>query len=139
MRCLSGGGGDDNNSGGDSSGGGGGGEEERPPPPAAGRVGKGKGVGGWNGSLMNHIIIISLDKPLTSFQVHLNSKDAYFRSDDGSRCVFHFNMDVSPPPNVNILVSVVSFSCPMSYYVVNATNNKLHYTVSNGATQTYTI
>lgn len=80
----------------------------------------------------------SLDTHLSSIQVHLNSKDAYFQSDDKSLSVFHFSSDISPPANVNIIVSVVSFSCPVSYYVINSNNNRLTYTVS-GTTYNYYI
>jgi hypothetical protein len=80
----------------------------------------------------------SLDTHLSSIQVHLNSKDAYFHNEDQSSSLFHFNTDISPPANVSILVSVVSFSCPMSYYVITSNNNRLTYSVG-GSTFNYDI
>jgi hypothetical protein len=47
-------------------------------------------------------------------------------------------MNVSPPPNVSTLVSMISFTCPMSHYTINNTNNLLSYT-TGGATYTHDI
>ena len=72
---------------------------------------------------------ISGKYPISSRQIYLNSKDAEkINPEFTSDCFFFFKEIIAPPtPNIEMLLSVVSASIPMSFYVVNSTNNKLVY------------
>lgn len=74
------------------------------------------------------------DTPLSSKQVYLNSRNAHYRPDNHSSAIFYFNEDVSPPANVSTLVSIVNFTCPVSYYVFTSNNNRIYYSVGSGST-----
>ena len=67
------------------------------------------------------------DTPLSAKQIYLDSKDATFKEDDNSRCLFYFKESLNPPDNVDIICSVVNFTCPISFYVVNSTNDRLDF------------
>ena len=74
--------------------------------------------------------------PISSRQIYLNSKDG-FRIDPShtSDIFFFFNDVIAPPLNVTMEISVVSASIPMSYNIINSTNNLLVYNTN----QTFTI
>lgn len=77
------------------------------------------------------------DTPISSKQIYLDSKDATFKNDDNSNCLFYFKENLSPPHNVDMIASVQSFTCPMSFYIINATNNFLVWnTQSNSGSVT---
>jgi len=65
------------------------------------------------------------DTPISSKQIYLDSKDATFKKDDTSTCLFYFKETLTPPHNVDMIASVQSFTCPVSFYNINATNNYL--------------
>ena len=78
------------------------------------------------------------DTPLSSKQIYLDSKDATFKDEDHSRCLVYFKESLSPPHNVDIIASVVSFTCPMSFYIVNSSNDTLNFG-TDSSSGSYTI
>jgi len=60
---------------------------------------------------------------VSSRQVHLNSDDADFTNE--KNFLFFFNDIITSPPNVQMLVTLVNATIPMSFYVVTENNNKL--------------
>jgi len=74
--------------------------------------------------------------PLSSRQIYLNSKDGILiDSNSTSKVFFHFKDILAPPLTCDMEVSVVNASIPMSFYVINNTNNTLVFNTN----QTYTI
>ena len=74
--------------------------------------------------------------PISSRQIYLNSKDGYrINPSYTSDIFFFFNDVIAPPLNVVMEISVVSASIPMSYNIINSTNNLLVYNTN----QTFTI
>ena len=62
---------------------------------------------------------------VSSRQVHLNSTDANYKNHGNH--VFFFDDIIETPRSVQMLVSLVNATFPMSFYVVNETNNELTY------------
>jgi len=62
---------------------------------------------------------------LSSQQVHLNSDDANYISN--GKYVFFFDDIIEAPRGVQMLVSLINCTFPMSFYVINESNNQLFY------------
>jgi len=71
-------------------------------------------------------MIIS-DTNTSSRQIFLNSKHASTTANTGSSCRFHIQ-DLVAPENTQIILSVVYVILPISYYIINESNNRLYYT-----------
>ena len=65
---------------------------------------------------------------LSSRQIHLDSSDANYT--DNSKWAFFFQDYIVTPPNVQMLVSLVNATFPMSFFIVNQSNNKVVYNTS---------
>lgn len=74
-------------------------------------------------------------------QVYLNSKYASYQNngDKRSNVIFYFEEAITVPPYVDIETSVESVVMPLSFYIVNETNNKLLINDNNNSLQTYIV
>tara|TARA_R110002020_G_scaffold46464_1_gene132150 strand:+ start:2087 stop:2932 length:846 start_codon:yes stop_codon:yes gene_type:complete len=67
------------------------------------------------------------DTHLSSQQLFLSSSHANQVLSD-SNCIWHLPTPINPPPPTRILISVVDFECPYSFYNINSSNNILKFT-----------
>tara|TARA_R110002020_G_scaffold127310_4_gene285642 strand:- start:842 stop:1678 length:837 start_codon:yes stop_codon:yes gene_type:complete len=67
------------------------------------------------------------DTHLSSQQLFLSSSHANQLLSD-SECIWYLPTPINPPPQTRILISVVDFECPYSFYNINSSNNILKFT-----------
>ena len=73
-----------------------------------------------------------LDTPFNPICVYLRSSDYSSISDfDKNNLRFDLNVPIESPPNMDVLVSLHSFSFTNSFYNINTNNNNFYYTVDN--------
>jgi len=73
-----------------------------------------------------------LDTPFNPICVYLRSSDYSSISDfDKNNLRFDLNVPIESPPNMDVLVSLHSFSFINSFYNINTNNNNFYYTVDN--------
>lgn len=77
----------------------------------------------------------------TPIELYLNSSNSSFRvngAEENSDMIFYFNQPITKPADYNFTIKVQSFVLPLSYYLVNSTNNKIVFFRSGSLTD-YTI
>jgi hypothetical protein len=74
-------------------------------------------------------------------QVYLNSKYASYRNngDKRSNVIFYFEEAITVPPYVDIECAIESVIMPISFYIINSTNNTLRVLNNNNLLTLYTI
>lgn len=77
----------------------------------------------------------------TPIELYLNSQNASFYVNGttyNSDMIFYFNQPIQKPNDYNFAIKVQSFVLPLSYYLVNSTNNKLTL-LKSSVTTSYTV
>jgi hypothetical protein len=77
----------------------------------------------------------------TPIELYLNSSNSSFRvngSDYNSDMIFYFNQPITKPADYNFTIKVQSFVLPLSYYLINSTNNKIVFFRTGNLTE-YTL
>lgn len=67
------------------------------------------------------------DTHLGSLSVFLQSKDATVKlnEDKNSSCLFYLKQAISPPPDTQIMVGLISAEIPYTFYNIDSRNNKI--------------
>lgn len=78
---------------------------------------------------------------IPSRQIYLNSKYATLIEDQSKRshCWFQFNEPLRIPKNYDVLISLTDAIIPVSWYVVDSTNNQFTVMFTNVINQSYTF
>ena len=74
---------------------------------------------------------------INSFIIVLDSKNAATYYNDTSNSDVHFHLSdpiIKPQDCLYMTMTVYSFTCPVSFYLINATNNILAFTVGSTTT-----
>ena len=75
------------------------------------------------------------ETPFSSQQIYLDSDDAdIYINSKISDCIWTFNDIIVVPPNIEMLLSVVNVTIPISWYIVDSTRNTIVWSL-NGVDQ----
>ena len=75
-----------------------------------------------------------LDTPFSSRQIYLDSDDGYHVGGNNADCLFYFHEHIIAPQGIQMLISVVNLVIPISWYLIDDTNQTLTWSL-NGVNQ----
>lgn len=75
-----------------------------------------------------------MDTPFSSQQIYLDSDDAYHINGKNSDCVFTFHDIIIAPPEIDLLLSVVNITIPISWFTIDSTKDTIVWSL-NGVDQ----